>query len=141
MLPLSSLLAICVYVCLQIQSEIGAATVARHAAGRIFRLEDDSLLIDPLGEAGAKGPSKGSAVEFLDVKFTYPRRPDAQARTRVTRTARQGGGGTAPLACGSTITPTLYTPLPILSFNSPPLFYKLMYALVLVGGLAEGRCS
>ncbi|CAM9429594.1 unnamed protein product [Ascophyllum nodosum] len=62
----------------QIQSEIGAATTARHAAGRIFRLEDDSLLIDPLGEAGAKGPSKGSAVEFLNVKFTYPRRPDAQ---------------------------------------------------------------
>ena len=141
MLSLSSLPTVRVNVCLQIQSEIGAATTARHAAGRIFRLEDDSLLIDPLGEAGAKGPSKGSAVEFLNVKFTYPRRPDAQARTRVTRTARRSGGGAAPLACGSTITPTLCTPFPILSFNSPPLFYKLLNALVLVGGLAEGRCS
>lgn len=62
----------------QIQSEAGAGTTARHAAGRIFRLEDDSLLIDPLGEDGAKGPSRGSAIEFSGVKFVYPRRPDAQ---------------------------------------------------------------
>lgn len=64
----------------KIQSEMGAATVARYAAGRIFRLEDESLLIDPLGEAGAKGPSAGGSIEFSRVKFAYPQRPHAQAR-------------------------------------------------------------
>jgi len=68
------------YVGAQIQSEMGAATVARYAAGRIFRLEDDSLLIDPLGEAGAKGPPAGGAIEFSRVKFAYPRRPHAQVK-------------------------------------------------------------
>lgn len=68
---------------MQIQSEAGAATTARHAAGRIFRLEDDSLLIDPLGEGGAKGPSRGSAIEFSGIKFAYPRRPDAQVGKKI----------------------------------------------------------
>eukprot|EP00903_Cladosiphon_okamuranus_P008530 g8189.t1 len=62
----------------QIQTEVGAANAARHAAGRIFRLEDDELLIDPLGEGGAKGPSKGCSVQFRGIKFAYPQRPDAQ---------------------------------------------------------------
>ncbi|CAM9333516.1 unnamed protein product, partial [Hapterophycus canaliculatus] len=62
----------------QIQSEIGAASAARHAAGRIFRLDDAELVIDPLGEVGAKGPSKGCSVEFKGIKFSYPQRPDAQ---------------------------------------------------------------
>lgn len=66
----------------KIQSEWGAATIARYAAGRIFRLEDDSLLIDPLGEAGAKGPSAGGIIEFLRVKFAYPQRPHTQARKK-----------------------------------------------------------
>lgn len=64
----------------QIQSEMGAATVARYAAGRIFRLDDDSLLIDPLGEGGAKSHSEGGAIEFLGVKFAYPQRPHAQVK-------------------------------------------------------------
>lgn len=59
---------------------MGAATAARHAAGRIFRLADEQLLIDPLGEGGAKGASKGCAVEFSGIKFAYPQRPDAQVR-------------------------------------------------------------
>lgn len=61
----------------QIQSEVGAALTARQAAGRIFRLEDEELSIDPLSEDGAKGPSRGSAVTFRGVKFAYPQRPDA----------------------------------------------------------------
>ena len=62
----------------QIQTEMGAANAARHAAGRIFRLADDELLIDPLGDGGARGPSKGCALDFSAVKFAYPQRPDAQ---------------------------------------------------------------
>ncbi|CAM9430112.1 unnamed protein product, partial [Ascophyllum nodosum] len=87
----------------QVQSEIGAATAARHAAGRIFRLEDDSLVIDPLGEAGAKGPSKSSAVEFFGVKFTYPRRPDAQARTRVYGSEKFPDGFNLRVGAGETV--------------------------------------
>ena len=62
----------------QIQTEVGAANAARHAAGRIFRLEDAEFLIDPLGEGGARGPSKGCSVQFKGIKFAYPQRPDAQ---------------------------------------------------------------
>ncbi|CAN0165035.1 unnamed protein product, partial [Laminaria digitata] len=59
---------------------MGAANAARHAAGRIFRLADDELLIDPLGDGGARGPSKGCALDFSAVKFAYPQRPDAQVK-------------------------------------------------------------
>lgn len=37
-------------------------------------------MIDPLGEAGATGPSNGCAVQFKGIKFAYPQRPDAQVR-------------------------------------------------------------
>lgn len=90
--PLAPPCAFCVHDCFrtadavhpppQIQSEVGAATAARHAAGRIFRLHDDEFPIDPLGEDGAKGPSGGCAVRFSNVKFAYPQRPDARVRVR-----------------------------------------------------------
>lgn len=67
---------------------MGAASSAQHAAGRIFRLEDDTLLIDPLGEGGAKGPSQGSAIEFSGIKFAYPQRPDAQVRREYIQTGK-----------------------------------------------------
>ena len=71
---------------------MGAANAARHAAGRIFRLADDELLIDPLGDGGARGPSKGCALDFSSVKFAYPQRPDAQVNG-ISAVGDGGGGG------------------------------------------------
>ncbi|CAM9430402.1 unnamed protein product [Ascophyllum nodosum] len=94
----------------QIQVETGAATAARQAAARIFRLSDDSLFIDPLGEGGAKGEPKSSSIEFSGVKFTYPRRPNAQARRKGVPKMRMGAAG------GRHLRPMFLTPhLPPLS--------------------------
>ncbi|CAN0353047.1 unnamed protein product, partial [Ectocarpus sp. 12 AP-2014] len=83
----------------QIQSEIGAANAARHAAGRIFFLDDEDLLIDPLGEGGAKGPSGGCAVKFKGIKFAYPQRPDAQ----VYGSEKFPGGFSLDVGAGETV--------------------------------------
>lgn len=72
---------------------MGAANAARHAAGRIFRLADDELLIDPLGDGGARGPSKGCALDFSSIKFAYPQRPDAQVNVILVVGGGKGGGG------------------------------------------------
>lgn len=65
----------------QVNSEVGAAAAARQAAGRIFRLDDEELIIDPLGEGGAKGSSQSAvSVGFRNIKFAYPERPDAQVK-------------------------------------------------------------
>lgn len=83
---------------IKIQSEIGAANAARHAAGRIFFLDDEDLLIDPLGEGGAKGPSSGCAVKFKGIKFAYPQRPDAQVCTVVVIPVLNAGRIIMPIA-------------------------------------------
>lgn len=73
----------------KVNSEVGAAAAARQAAGRIFRLQDEELLIDPLGEGGAKGGDNiAAAVEFKNIKFSYPERPDAQVCSKETRAYR-----------------------------------------------------
>ncbi|CAN0102225.1 unnamed protein product [Pylaiella littoralis] len=83
----------------QIQNEVGASTAARHAAGRIFRLADDELQIDPLGEGGAKGPSKGCSLQFKGIKFAYPQRPNAQ----VYGSEKFPGGFSLDVAAGETV--------------------------------------
>lgn len=70
-------------------SEVGAAAAARQAAGRIFRLVDEELLIDPLGEGGAKGGDHiTAAVGFKNIKFAYPERPDAQVGLCIKRSRK-----------------------------------------------------
>ncbi|CAM9424479.1 unnamed protein product [Ascophyllum nodosum] len=62
----------------QISADTKDAGEGEQAAAKIFLLTDDPLKIDPLSEEGAKlGVTKG-ALEFKNIFFAYPTRPDMQ---------------------------------------------------------------
>ena len=133
-LPLGSVLFWGSFVCVQIQAGTGAATAARQAAARIFRLSDDSLFIDPLGEGGAKGESKSSSIEFSGVKFAYPRRPNAQARRKGVPNVGTGAAG-GRLLPPVFLTPTFLPYRPIFSYNIVTPFTGMFWGWSTVSGL------
>ncbi len=71
-----------VTVC-QITGDAKDAGKGQQAAAKIFRLTDEPLNIDPLSEAGAKPAETKGALEFKNIFFAYPSRPDMQACSRV----------------------------------------------------------
>mmetsp|Transcript_119838 Transcript_119838/g.310922 ORF Transcript_119838/g.310922 Transcript_119838/m.310922 type:complete len:1613 (+) Transcript_119838:118-4956(+) len=54
------------------------STEGRAAANRVFELIDRSSLIDPLSPSGHKPPHVQGRIEFRDVHFWYPTRPDVR---------------------------------------------------------------
>ena len=62
----------------QISSDAKDAGEGEQAAARIFRLTDEPLNVDPLSEGGAKPTETRGAVEFKNIFFAYPSRPDMQ---------------------------------------------------------------
>ena len=75
---------LCVDLCcvlvvgLQISSDAKDAGEGEQAAAKIFRLTDEPLNIDPLSDVGAKPVETKGAVEFKNIFFAYPSRPDMQ---------------------------------------------------------------
>ncbi|CAB1103549.1 unnamed protein product [Ectocarpus sp. CCAP 1310/34] len=62
----------------QISGDFKDAGKGQQAASKIFRLTDEPLNIDPLSEKGARpSPTKG-ALEFKNIFFNYPSRPNMQ---------------------------------------------------------------
>jgi len=57
---------------------VESATEGRAAARRIFKLIDRSPQIDAMGESGTKLAEVQGRIEFRDVHFWYPSRPDVQ---------------------------------------------------------------
>lgn len=67
----------------QISSDAKDVGEGEQAAATIFRLTDEPLNIDPLSDEGAKpGVIKG-ALEFKNIFFAYPSRPDMQVGDQV----------------------------------------------------------
>ncbi|CAM9323517.1 unnamed protein product [Pylaiella littoralis] len=62
----------------QISSDTKDASEGEQAAAKIFRLTDEPLNIDPLSEEGAKPGEVEGALEFKNIFFAYPSRPDIQ---------------------------------------------------------------
>ena len=64
----------------QISSDAKDAGEGEQAAAKIFRLTDEPLNIDPLSEEGAKPVDVQGALEFKNILFAYPSRPNMQVR-------------------------------------------------------------
>ncbi|CAN0191378.1 unnamed protein product, partial [Ectocarpus fasciculatus] len=62
----------------QISSDAKDAGEGEQAAAKIFRLTDEPLNIDPLSEEGARPATTNGAVEFKNIFFAYPSRPNMQ---------------------------------------------------------------
>ncbi|CAN0287525.1 unnamed protein product [Ectocarpus sp. 6 AP-2014] len=62
----------------QISSDAKDAGEGEQAAAKIFRLTDEPLNIDPLSEEGARPATTDGAVEFKNIFFAYPSRPNMQ---------------------------------------------------------------
>ncbi|CAM9323468.1 unnamed protein product [Pylaiella littoralis] len=62
----------------QISGDAKDAGEGQQAAAKIFRLTDEPLNIDPLSEEGAKPAEVKGAVEFKNIFFAYPSRPNMQ---------------------------------------------------------------
>ncbi|CAM9382357.1 unnamed protein product, partial [Hapterophycus canaliculatus] len=62
----------------QITGDAKDAGEGQQAAAKIFLLTDDPLNIDPLSGEGAKPDQTKGALEFKNIFFAYPLRPDMQ---------------------------------------------------------------
>lgn len=65
----------------QISSDAKDASEGEQAAAKIFRLTDEPLNIDPLSEEGAKPTETQGSLEFKNIFFAYPSRPNMQVCT------------------------------------------------------------
>ncbi len=70
----------CFLLSFQISSDAKDAGDGEQAAAKIFRLTDEPLNIDPLSEEGAKPVEVKGALEFKNIFFAYPSRPNMQVR-------------------------------------------------------------
>ncbi len=73
MVGLPLLCALCVRVC----------TWAQVAAGNVFEIMDAKSKVDPYSKDGLKPASCSGRIEFKDVCFAYPQRPDLLALKHV----------------------------------------------------------
>ena len=78
----------------QISSDAKDAGEGEQAAAKIFRLTDEPLNIDPLSEEGAKPGEVQGALEFKNIFFAYPSRPNMQVRRALQLCGRAPGSYT-----------------------------------------------
>ncbi|CAM9148636.1 unnamed protein product [Choristocarpus tenellus] len=62
----------------QINMDVGEQGEGIQAAARIFALVDEPLVVDPLSIEGATPDKVTGALNFKNIKFAYPNRPDVQ---------------------------------------------------------------
>lgn len=106
----------------QISSDAKDAGEGEQAAAKIFRLTDEPLNIDPLSEEGARPATTNGAVEFKNIFFAYPSRPNMQVR----------GGGGAGVGCLVLVVVVVLVVLQLVSI----IYCSLMVGVVVAAGAA-----